>query len=138
VRVTNGYVYPASHSAGSTACALPMGARLRLKSSKNISGYAMPVRKNFQTMKTSAWSSQTTARICISRAPTTPPSARLSDCESRPEFRRRRPLAAGLTAPLPEIPVHVDHDDHRCGDAAYEGSASPNGVYEATYSRRSR
>jgi hypothetical protein len=33
VRSTNGYVWPASHRAGSTAGALPMGARLRLKSS---------------------------------------------------------------------------------------------------------
>jgi hypothetical protein len=33
VRATNGYVYPASHRAGSTAGALPMGARLRLKQS---------------------------------------------------------------------------------------------------------
>lgn len=33
VRSTNGYVYPASHQAGSTAGALPMGARLRLKTS---------------------------------------------------------------------------------------------------------
>jgi hypothetical protein len=32
VRATNGYVYPASHEAGSTVGALPMGARLRLKS----------------------------------------------------------------------------------------------------------
>jgi hypothetical protein len=31
VRATNGHVYPASHTAGSTAGALPMGARLRLK-----------------------------------------------------------------------------------------------------------
>ncbi len=31
VRSTNGYVWPASHRAGSTAGALPMGARLRLK-----------------------------------------------------------------------------------------------------------
>jgi len=36
VRKTNGYVYPASHQAGSTAGALPMGARLRLKASVNI------------------------------------------------------------------------------------------------------
>jgi hypothetical protein len=36
VRATNGYVYPASHRAGSTAGALPMGARLRLKSSVDI------------------------------------------------------------------------------------------------------
>jgi hypothetical protein len=31
VRATNGYVFPASHRAGSTTGALPMGARLRLK-----------------------------------------------------------------------------------------------------------
>ena len=37
VRATNGYVYPASHRAGSTAGALPMGARLRLKASTDIS-----------------------------------------------------------------------------------------------------
>jgi hypothetical protein len=36
VRVTNGYVYPASHRAGSTVGALPMGARLRLKSSVDV------------------------------------------------------------------------------------------------------
>jgi len=35
VRATNGYVYPASHRAGGTAGALPMGARLRLKASVN-------------------------------------------------------------------------------------------------------
>jgi hypothetical protein len=35
VRATNGYAYPASHRAGSTAGALPMGARLRLKASVN-------------------------------------------------------------------------------------------------------
>jgi len=35
VRATNGYVYPASHRAGSTSGALPMGARLRLKTSVN-------------------------------------------------------------------------------------------------------
>src|SRR5689334_8127352 len=34
-RSTNGYVYPASHRAGSTTGALPMGARLRLKASVN-------------------------------------------------------------------------------------------------------
>jgi hypothetical protein len=33
VRATNGYVFPASHRAGSTARALPLGARLRLKTS---------------------------------------------------------------------------------------------------------
>ncbi|HEY1373134.1 MAG TPA: hypothetical protein VGH50_11740, partial [Candidatus Binatia bacterium] len=36
VRSTNGYVYPASHRAGSTAGALPMGARLRLKPSVDV------------------------------------------------------------------------------------------------------
>src|SRR5208282_4728520 len=36
VRSTDGYVYPASHRAGSTSGALPMGARLRLKS--NVAG----------------------------------------------------------------------------------------------------
>lgn len=35
VRATNGYVWPASHRAGSTAGALPMGARLRLKALVN-------------------------------------------------------------------------------------------------------
>jgi hypothetical protein len=52
VRATNGYVYPASHRAGSTTGALPMGARLRLKASRDISGYAAPVQKIFQAMKT--------------------------------------------------------------------------------------
>ena len=36
VRSTNGYVYPASHRAGSTAGALPMGARLRLKNTVDV------------------------------------------------------------------------------------------------------
>ncbi len=36
VRATNGYVYPASHRAGSTAGALPMGSRLRLKASVDV------------------------------------------------------------------------------------------------------
>ena len=52
VRATNGYVYPGSHNAGSRAGALPMGARLRLKASKDISGYPEPVRRIFQGMKT--------------------------------------------------------------------------------------
>lgn len=52
VRRTNGYVYPASHRAGDTSGALPMGARLRLKASVNISQYPEPVRKIFQAMKT--------------------------------------------------------------------------------------
>src|SRR5439155_25257271 len=52
VRRTNGYVFPASHRAGSTAGALPMGARLRLKASKDISGFPEPLRRIFQAMKT--------------------------------------------------------------------------------------
>jgi hypothetical protein len=36
VRSSNGFVYPASHRAGSTAAALPMGARLRLKASVDV------------------------------------------------------------------------------------------------------
>ncbi len=36
VRSSNGFVYPASHRAGSTAGALPMGARLRLKASVDV------------------------------------------------------------------------------------------------------
>ena len=52
VRRTNGHVYPASHTAGSTQGAPPMGARLRLKADKDISGYPPEVRKIFQAMKT--------------------------------------------------------------------------------------
>ena len=51
VRSTNGYVYPASHRAGSTTGALPMGARLRLKASRNISGFSPDVQKIFRAMK---------------------------------------------------------------------------------------
>jgi hypothetical protein len=52
VRDTNGYVWPASHKAGSQSGAPPMGTRLRLKASKDIGGFAAPVRKIFQAMKT--------------------------------------------------------------------------------------
>jgi len=52
VRSTNGYVYPASHRAGSTSGALPMGARLRLKASKDLSSYPPEVQRLFQAMKT--------------------------------------------------------------------------------------
>ncbi len=51
VRATNGYVWPASHRAGSTTGALPMGARLRLKASKNISGYSAPIQRIFRAMQ---------------------------------------------------------------------------------------
>ncbi|HYU35720.1 MAG TPA: hypothetical protein VEW48_26485 [Thermoanaerobaculia bacterium] len=51
---TKGYVYPASHMASTStnANALPMGARLRLKASKNITGYLPYLQKIFQAMKT--------------------------------------------------------------------------------------
>jgi hypothetical protein len=52
VRATNGYVWPASHAAGTTAGAPPMGTRLRLKASVDITGYPAEVRKIFQAMKT--------------------------------------------------------------------------------------
>lgn len=50
-RATNGYVWPASHVAGSTTNAPPMGTRLRLKASKNISGFAPEIQKIFRAMK---------------------------------------------------------------------------------------
>jgi len=57
VRATNGYVYPASHRAGGTAGALPMGARLRLKKSVNGADPALRtgdanVQKIFRAMQT--------------------------------------------------------------------------------------
>lgn len=51
VRATNGYVWPASHRAGSTGSALPMGARLRLKASKDISGFPPDVQRIFRAMQ---------------------------------------------------------------------------------------
>ncbi len=56
VRATNGYVYPASHRAGSTTGALPMGARLRLKTSVSGQDPALRtsdpnVRKIFRAMQ---------------------------------------------------------------------------------------
>ena len=50
-RATNGYVWPASHEAGTTAGAPPMGTRLRLKAQVDISGFPADVRKIFQAMK---------------------------------------------------------------------------------------
>jgi hypothetical protein len=57
VRATNGYVYPASHRAGSTSGALPMGARMRLKTSVNGLDPALRttdpnVQKVFRAMQT--------------------------------------------------------------------------------------
>lgn len=56
VRATNGYVYPASHRAGSTPGALPMGARLRLRTHVNGLDPALRsadpnVRKIFRAMQ---------------------------------------------------------------------------------------
>ncbi|MGH9441228.1 MAG: hypothetical protein ACRD16_03025 [Thermoanaerobaculia bacterium] len=51
VRSTNGFVFPASHRAGSTSGALPMGARLRLKAGKDISGFAPEMQKIFRATK---------------------------------------------------------------------------------------
>jgi hypothetical protein len=51
VRATNGYVWPASHRAGSTTGALPMGARLRLKASKNLSGFPAAEQRIFRAMQ---------------------------------------------------------------------------------------
>jgi hypothetical protein len=52
VEESDGFVFPASHDAGSSAGALPMGARLRLKAGKDLSGYTPEVRRIFQAMKT--------------------------------------------------------------------------------------
>jgi hypothetical protein len=51
LHVSNGYVYPASHQAGSYPGALPMGARLRLKASTDISGFPAEIQKTFRAMK---------------------------------------------------------------------------------------
>jgi IPT/TIG domain. len=51
LRTSNGYVYPASHNAGATAGALPMGARLRLKASVDLSSYTPEVQRIFRAMK---------------------------------------------------------------------------------------
>jgi hypothetical protein len=51
LRDSNGYVYPASHEAGTASGALPMGARLRLKASRDISGFDPAMQKIFRAMK---------------------------------------------------------------------------------------
>jgi hypothetical protein len=51
MRATNGYVYPASHRAGDTPGAVPMGARLRLKANVDLSRFPPPVQKIFRAMK---------------------------------------------------------------------------------------
>jgi len=50
-RSTNGYVWPASHQAGSTSGAPPMGARLRLKASVDLSGFTPEVQRIFRAMQ---------------------------------------------------------------------------------------
>jgi hypothetical protein len=50
-RATNGYVWPASHRAGSNASAPPLGARLRLKASTDISSFTPEIQKIFRAMK---------------------------------------------------------------------------------------
>jgi hypothetical protein len=51
LRRTDGYVWPASHEGASDSGAAPLGMRLRLKQSKDISHYPPPLRKIFQAMK---------------------------------------------------------------------------------------
>jgi hypothetical protein len=51
VRATNGYVFPASHRAGSNTQALPMGARLRLKAGVDLSRFSAEAQKIFRAMK---------------------------------------------------------------------------------------
>ncbi len=52
VRATNSfYVWPASHKAGSNTQALPMGARLRLKPTVNLSGFQPHIQRIFRAMQ---------------------------------------------------------------------------------------
>ena len=51
VRATNGYVWPASHAAGSNQSAPPMGTRLRLRSGRDLSTYAPPIQRIFRAMQ---------------------------------------------------------------------------------------
>ena len=50
-RATNGYVWPASHAAGTNTSAPPMGARLRMKASRDISGFTPELQRIFRAMK---------------------------------------------------------------------------------------
>ena len=52
IKRTNRYVYPASHTGATDAGAPPLGMRLRLKASVDISGYPPEMRRIFQAMKT--------------------------------------------------------------------------------------
>jgi len=49
--VTNSYVWPASHGARGSAHALPMGARLRLKAGKDLSGFHPDMQRVFRAMQ---------------------------------------------------------------------------------------
>jgi hypothetical protein len=49
---TNGHVWPASHTGARDSGGAPLGMRLRLKKSKDISKYPPHLRKIFQAMKT--------------------------------------------------------------------------------------
>ncbi|HEX2253754.1 MAG TPA: hypothetical protein VHQ65_10855 [Thermoanaerobaculia bacterium] len=49
---TDGFVWPASHRAGNTPGAPPLGTRLRLKAGVDLSPFPPEVRKIFQAMKT--------------------------------------------------------------------------------------
>jgi hypothetical protein len=51
IRRTNRYVWPASHTGATDAGAPPLGMRMRLKASKDISGYPPEIRRIFQAMK---------------------------------------------------------------------------------------
>jgi len=51
VRATNGFVYPASHRAGASAQALPLGARLRLRSDRDLTGFRPEIQRIFRAMK---------------------------------------------------------------------------------------
>jgi hypothetical protein len=50
-RATNGYVWPASHAAGSNPSAPPMGARLRLKAATDISRFTPELQRIFRALK---------------------------------------------------------------------------------------
>jgi len=52
LRGTNGHVWPASHTANHTAGAPPLGTRLRLKASVDLSGYAPSIQRIFRAMQT--------------------------------------------------------------------------------------
>ena len=52
MRATNGHVWPASHTSGSTIGAPPMGTRLRLKASVDLSAYPPEMQRIFRAMQT--------------------------------------------------------------------------------------